>query len=261
MTMAFTKTRIWRSGLADLRVAQGAGSVEEGAHPPLRFPVGPDAEAREAPPLPEPPPTKDEEVLAARPEHADAAPGLTHERSMAATRFYPIEQLISDRAVQQSTGAATTRRTLRDRLKQLLGTLSAGAPPRSAARLRWRGKVALAVLFGCVTVGTKLALPAGHPERAGSPRPSPQAGPEVGAARPHQAPASGPTAKPAPRPKAAGAAARRAPADAALERAAVDALIAGDFERAQRLYGQLAQSAPPGSVFHEALRILAQSPR
>jgi hypothetical protein len=46
---------------------------------------------------------------------------------------------------------------------------------------------------------------------------------------------------------------------AGLERAAVDALAAGDLERAQKLYLQLAERAPRPSPFSEAARILRRS--
>jgi hypothetical protein len=44
-----------------------------------------------------------------------------------------------------------------------------------------------------------------------------------------------------------------------LERAAVDALIAGDYRRAQQLYAELSRVAPAARQFSEAARILAAS--
>jgi hypothetical protein len=46
------------------------------------------------------------------------------------------------------------------------------------------------------------------------------------------------------------------PLDPGLERAAVDALITGDFATAERIYRELAKRAPSPSPFSEAVRIL-----
>jgi hypothetical protein len=225
------RTRIWRGGAPELHIPDEATPV--GSVPLAPAPATP-------------------QVAAASP-HAATEPAATDfirgfqpgaVRELAATRFMPIEELFPDSPESAAHSEARTARPHREQ--------------RSAPNThRWffaRGGRAQQLLAGLivllvVALGVKLAWrrlldPGGiAPQRS-----APTAAPEPLATPPA---ASAPERAPPP-PDAA----RGALPPAGLERAAVDAMIAGDFTRAEKLYARLARSGRGSEAVQEALRIV-----
>lgn len=233
--MRYSKTRIWHGGAFKLDDVHAQGSDLE-------------ATERDA-----------EDALARETSGEAAATGSEPEP----TRFYPIEELFPGHA--RATGEevdAEPKGDSRARPQGLLERLrrawlsratTLAAPTRGERVLRGALIVAPLVVLGLIAALSY----ARSRERLASE--------EVGAA---SAPASDPTTSgPGPRAEASSASpmepdeAREADAPAeltpGLERAAVDALIRGDLDEAERRYRELVRQNPAQPAFREALRILA----
>lgn len=269
--MAFTRTRIWHGGNAQLGLppdAQDAGSV-----PLTPVPESPrrDAPRRETP-------ADSEELPAGQAPSADFIPGFAPgaAREQAATRFMPIEELFPE-LTDDAPRAPAGRLGRAQRSERPLVETPTGL--RGARRQRPRRWPILVLALASLALGATLwsrdvrvelgarlaragAAAAGAGRAAQSPARTAGGGEEPGS-KPHAAGAEQASADSARGIKAAtkddaGATASRAASAPApgLERAAIDALIAGDFARAETLYARLARGAAPEAI-REALRILA----
>lgn len=271
--MAFTRTRIWRGGNAPLGVppdAQEPGSV----------PLAPVPESPRREPQPRTTPVGHTELLSGQAPSADYIPGFAPgaAREQAATRFMPIEELFPELADDAPHAAQAGRLANARRPERPLVETPTGL--RGARRSRPRRWPILVLALASLALGTMLwsrdvrvelgarlaragAATAHVGRTAPSPPPAASGGDELRGPKPH-APApehvsagsargsatAAKSAAPAPDGRAANA---HAPG---LERAAIDALIAGDFARAEQLYARLARGAAPEAI-REALRILA----
>lgn len=258
--MAFTKTRIWRGGVA------GSGSQE-----PDHDTVVPSE------PAPQPRLTGDAAVhteleagweRAAR-ARAAQAPGFDrdeHTPPFAITRLWPIEELFPDEHGAPSPPVApipklpapawSTPSPLEGTLKLWWRGLRARtttheALPGAGARLRRVG-VALLCLT-CLVVATQL-VPRARDRLRPAHAASPPALPDPPAALQGKAG----QARPAAAAHTDGAPhIERSSLPPGLERSAIDALVAGDMARAKELYQRLAEAAPEQPAFSQALRVIA----
>jgi hypothetical protein len=280
--MAFTRTRIWHGGKAQPGQPPGGNAQPElppdapepGSVPLMPVPASPrrhDAQQRVTPAGPA-------EFPFDQAPSSDYIPGFAPgaTREQAATRFMPIEELFPELSDDATTRAAQASRRPGPR-RPLLETPTGLRGTRRSRTRRWPILVlALASLALGATLWSRdvrVELGAGL-ARAGAaaasvtrsaPRPPPpvSGGDELREPKPD-----------APGPERAGAGSAKRSATAAkkaahapdgragsastpgLERAAIDALIAGDFARAEQLYTRLAHGAAPEAI-REALRILA----
>ncbi|HEY2735524.1 MAG TPA: hypothetical protein VGI70_16120 [Polyangiales bacterium] len=265
-----SKTKIWRGGLAAI-TGRGADEVPKPPQPSAAT----RAEARSAP-KPGTPPAPD--LAVTRPDRGigphtrimgSAALPIKARRSLlsrelSTTRVMPIESLLPDagRATQSKPiEAATALTTI-----TTTPTAQHGSNPH-------REPSAVAIDLEPVHVpkrslfSPKLVVPAfvvailwlvasffvNKPRPVATPEPAPPSSSARGIAT-LAAPVATP---PLETPNAPSAPPGIVPRPAKLERAAVDALIAGDYAQAERLYAQLARSGETPNVFSEAGRILA----
>jgi hypothetical protein len=282
--MAFTRTRIWHGGNAQLGLPPAGGNE----------PLGPPPDAEEPgsvplTPVPASPRRRDAQQRVTPAGPAELPPGQASSdfipgfapgaaREQAATRFMPIEELfpeLTDDAthapqlgrpanarrperplVETPTGLRGARRSRPRRwpiLVLALASLALGATLWSRdVRVELGARLARA---GATAASVGRSAPSPPPAASGAgalPEPQPHAPkPEPAAAAPARGSATA-TKKAAHAPDARAASA----ATPGLERAAIDALIAGDFARAELLYARLARGAAPEAI-REALRILA----
>jgi hypothetical protein len=218
-----TKTRIWNADDLGLIAAHDARKADRDSR----------AQAKSLPP----PPPSSRRVRASLPPPPLAADSTSH----AATRIMPIERLLAGMRPDADTEAATT-------------VLTTARPTRSRTLKRIAGHVLLATLTVLAIAAWKLPLrqlvrartpqlsaatsrPASAPPDAAIPAPQP---PEVQAVAPPE------TSKPSRRTK-----------PGALQRRAVELLIAGDYDSAEQAYRTLAAEHPETRSFQEAARILA----
>ena len=165
-----------------------------------------------------------------------------NKREAAPTRVLPIEQLFP--GMQSYAAPATHTRTE----EPLTATCDSQRTSRMFV-LRARHWHALKVAFATIIVTLVIYLALQPPEPAGTQPDTPRAAPPAVQAIRAQALES--------RPARATAATTASPAPPGLERAAVNALIAGDYALARSLYQQLASATPSASVYGEAARILS----
>jgi hypothetical protein len=228
--MDASKTRIYRGGLAGLIGASERESAE----------LAQLTAADERPPAPhtsQVPPTPAQSRTLTGLAGLRAPPSALH-----ATRIMPIEKLLPGHVVSPPT-AAELRAAKADR--------QAGARLRTRRAPRFLGHVLVAVLTLLAVAVWRLPLTDRAPAGARRVVAVPIASPPPTAASMLQAELTPPSAaKPAtpephttPRP--------------GLERAAVDAVVAGDYARAGELYRELARAQPASPVFAAAVRILA----
>jgi hypothetical protein len=280
--MAFTRTRIWHGGKAqpglppDAQPGQPPDAPEPGSVPLMPVPASPrrrEAQHRVTPAGPA-------EFPSDQAPSSDYIPGFAPgaAREQAATRFMPIEELFPEQAGDTTHAAhagslSRARRPERPLVETPIGL-------RGARRSRPRRWPILVLALASLALGTTLwsrdvrvelgarlaragAAAASVGRTAPSPAPAASGGDELREPKPH-----------APGPEHAGAGSARGSATAAknaahspdgraasaptpgLERAAIDALIAGDFARAEQLYARLTRGAAPEAI-REALRILA----
>lgn len=272
--MAFTRTRIWHGGDANFGLEGGA--QEPGAAPLAPAPESPGGQQTQA----------GAGLPTISPDHAaDAhyipgfAPGAGREQ--AATRFLPIEELFPELAAdansqepprardkeRQRVDTPTGLRRPLPRRWPIMALALAGlvlgatywssgfevdAPPaREGAAGAHEGAAPLRA-GATTTSAVRASRPPGSPGELDPPAARVTAPQSVGEAV---------SARALPPSQDASQAASRSPARAhelppGLERAAIDALIAGDFARAEKLYARLATGAPPEAI-REALRILS----
>jgi hypothetical protein len=262
--MAFTKTRIWRGGVA----GSVAGEHEGDAVGPSEEPTSPraaqadtgsdlDAEANWE---------RAAQVRAAQAPHFDAD---QHTPPFAITRLWPIEQLFPDEHGAQTPPPTVVRKLPANapawsRPSPLEGTLKlwwrglrarAVQRERSSARSPSTGRVGVALLCVTLVVAAVQLLPRARDRLRPAHAASPPALPEPPAAL-LRATRQARTEDAAPAAHAPSVLDRGA-VPAGLERSAIDALVAGDLARAGQLYQRLAQAAPHDPAFGEALRVIA----
>jgi hypothetical protein len=248
--MAFTRTRIWHGGNTP-RDPEEPGSV-----PLTPVPESPGREgARQAP----------EQRFSDQAPSADYIPGFAPgaAREQVATRFMPIEELFPDVAADPAAHEPPSRASARRPSRALVETPTG---LRGGSRARARRWPILVLALASLVLGATLwshdvrrQLGAGL-ARAGAAvrqaKPTADSAPRAGAA--HEAAEAAPvpaTAPQSPTQRTPTPRAESAPGPG-LERAAIDALIAGDFARAEKLYARLARGSPPEPI-REALRILS----
>jgi hypothetical protein len=282
--MAFTRTRIWHGGNAQLGLPPGGNAQpglppdapEPGSVPLTPVPASPrrrEAQQRVTPAGPA-------EFPSGQAPSSDFIPGFAPgaAREQAATRFMPIEELFPELTDDAPHAAQAGRHANARRPERPLVETPTGL--RGARRSRTRRWPILVLALASLALGTTLWSHDVRVElgarlaRAGAaaasvgrsaPRPPPEAsgGDELREPKPH-----------APEPERAGAGSAKSSATTAknaahapdgraasaptpgLERAAIDVLIAGDVARAEQLYARLARGAAPEAI-REALRILA----
>lgn len=248
--MAFTKTRIWRGGIA---------GVTPDAAPP------PEDEA------PEPLPFSDTlhgNFSSAEQEHLERAaervsssvlPGfqVVQPTPSSTTRFLPIEQLFPEQHEQARRTHALTPAPQPAWGARVRGLFSRRTTTRREQPVQQPERRRL-LLGVCALLVLALAAGLLAPVLR-APEPAPEASalePESGALAADVAPESPAPADDPAQPAAQQQASLRAAKPVGLERSAVDALISGDLARATDLYQRLSQSAPDERVYREALRIL-----
>jgi hypothetical protein len=218
-----SKTRIWRGGLSEL--VAGTGAAHSGA---------------------------DERGPSSVPRLFDGRLADSPASALHATRILPIERLLPAPPAPAEPEHPVSG--------ELPAVLASPPPPAATKTRRYAGHVLVGFLtLIAVAVWKMPPLAARSAVRAkpltdqpvlvaNTDEPPPQ--PEAAAAEPTPPPPP----RPAPRDPKALQRLR------SLERAAVDALVAGDHAAARRIYGELSQANPEAAAFRDAARILTPRP-
>lgn len=267
--MIGTKTRIWRGGMSEIMRPAGEGQAGAEAAPVAPEPVATPPEA--APPsaragvqtqvlsLRKPRVGSGTLVghvfdLSALSDELSSEPSVRKASPMTTTRLVPIEELLVERARLEPAPreASESRPRASGGASSDAGVERAlGLSPRrlNGAHVR-RGLIGvLGVLTVWVFANRQPGdVTVGAPQEPALVQPAALPAPVEGPTQPRHEPT--PAADPS-RPASAAAPAGR-------QRAAVDALVAGDFASARRIYGELATSTEVSDprVFAEAARIL-----